>query len=134
MIRGGVMTQSPYGSEGSDGDFSAEEIKSRVKKGLYADLIPRAWRLSNLPLGPFILQSKKKCDKKVPNVEVTEGRNFFVDGTQFILTSPPDPDKNCGYSGDIYTCLEDYKDLSGASKLDGTAWGGLKSKTTSVDR
>lgn len=52
MLDDGIFTQTPIEQFGHErlGDLSAEGIKRRVQRSLYADLIPRAWRISNLPL------------------------------------------------------------------------------------
>lgn len=126
LIRDGAVSQTPTGSIGDDdGDLSAQSIKERVKKSIFVDLIPRAWRLSNLPLGPFILQTKKGCDETPDEVEVIEGRTFCVDDSLYVLASTADRDKNCKQVGDYSSCLEDFKDLPGTDTLDGTSWGGL---------
>lgn len=127
LIRDGAVSQTPIGTIGDDdeGDLSAQSIEERVKKTIFADLIPRAWRLSNLLLGPFILQTKQGCDETPKHVEVTEGRTFCVDDSLYVLASTADPDSNCRQVGDFESCLDDFKDLPGVDTLDGSAWGGL---------
>ncbi|KAF5011810.1 hypothetical protein FDECE_2100 [Fusarium decemcellulare] len=127
LIKDGKLAATPFGGN-DQGTPSAEEMKQLTKKALFADLIPRAWRLSNLPLGPFILKSNKNCGGEVVWNLSNESRDKYgicINGEMFILTSAPDPGKNCGYSGDTSSCLEDFFDLPGADTLDGSAWGGL---------
>lgn len=132
LIRDGKLSATPFTANGvsgnEQGDLSAESIKQQAKKSMYADLIPRAWRLSNKPLGPFILKSKKNCEgESIGNVS-DESRDKYgvcINGEMWVLTSAPEPEKNCRYYGDTYSCMENFFDLPGADKLDGEAWGGL---------
>lgn len=71
------------------------------------------------------MKSKGDCDNSISDIEVTDGRTFCIDGENFVLASTPDPKKNCRYFGDIYSCLEEFKDLPGANELDGDAWSGI---------
>lgn len=94
------MSATPFGNNGwsSVDELSAESLKQHVKKSVYADLIPRVWRLSNLPLGPFILQTKTPCDKEPSgwvSGESAKKDSFCNDNEWYILTSPPDPDTSC---------------------------------------
>lgn len=130
LISDGKMIGTPWGSgkADEDSDLGAESLKQIVKKSVYADLIPRAWRMSNLPLGPFIMKTKN-CDGRIGegwvSSKASEKYAFCIDGEGFVLTSAPDPEKHCSQVGDYNSCLDDFQDLPGVDKLDGKAWGDL---------
>lgn len=124
-----------------DLNLSTEEIKNLVKAPIYAQLIPRAWRMSNLPVGPFILSTKKDCNsdgslkdaddaKRISVSEETLKTNSYChDGTLYILASAPDPDEHCSQTGDTSgSCFADFQQLPGADDLNGEKWGKLTLK------
>jgi hypothetical protein len=132
LIGDGKLSATPFTDHGvsghEQGDLSAESIKQHAKKALYADLIPRAWSLSNKPLGPFILKTNTHCGGESIDRISDSSRDKYgvcINGEMWVLTSAPEPDKKCRYYGDTYSCLDDFYDLPGANKLDGKAWGGL---------
>ncbi|KAM5361027.1 hypothetical protein ACJZ2D_013354 [Fusarium nematophilum] len=81
--------------------------------------LPRSWRLSNLPIGHFILKSNKTYGDSV--VQVSDSQRdkdgVCINGEMWVLTSAPNPNKHCGYSGDTSSCLGDFKDVPEADKL-----------------
>ncbi|PGH20065.1 hypothetical protein AJ80_03715 [Polytolypa hystricis UAMH7299] len=110
LVGDGKLSQTPFGASGTG-----------------EDLIPRSWRLSNLPIGAFILKSNKNCGAKVGNISEEQRKKcgVCINGEQWIITSAPDPGNNCRYYGDTYSCLEDFHDVPSADQLGGREWGGL---------
>lgn len=116
--------------------MSTEDIKQLIAKPIYAQMIPRAWQISNLPVGPFILKTGLNCEgdkftdsKKVQVSDDVRDRNGVCkDGKWYILTSTPDPGKHCGSTGDYNSCLDDFQDLPGSSQLNGKTWAGVTMK------
>lgn len=76
-------------------DDDIEELKNMVKKPVWAQLIPRAWRMSNRNLGAFVLKSRRKCDEDVPRVssEMKESNGVC---SEFPLKSGPSKGRSIG--------------------------------------
>lgn len=135
MLEGGKFINS------IDLNLSTEEIKDMVKAPIFAQLIPRAWRLSNLPVGPFVLDTGKDCnsdgslknsdDASKINVseEMLKTNGYCHDGKLFVLASAPDPEKYCTQTGDTAgSCFKEFQQLPGAKELDGKNWGKVTPK------
>lgn len=108
---------------------SMEDLKNMVKKPVMAQLIPRAWRMSNRNLGVFILKGKS-CDETPLGVsdDMVKTNGVCIDGEMFVLGSAEVTSSQCTLQGDTgISCLEDFLDPPGADKLDGNVknWAGI---------
>lgn len=129
-----------------DLNLSTEEIKDLIKAPIYTQLIPRAWRMSNLPFGPFILDLKERCtsDGVLDNSDGAEKRlgfseemlktdSYCHDGNLFILTPAANPWKHCSQTDETSgSCFEPFQQLPGVEQLDGKKWGKVTPKDISI--
>lgn len=120
----------------SNGDtISDEDIGRMVQKPIYLQLISRAWKMSNLPVGAFVMKTDEDCDrdstsKKITGIndEMRDNNGVCVDGKYYVLAAAMEPEKNCYWDGDYTTCPNDFKDVPGWGQLDGSGWAGLRTK------
>lgn len=136
MLQDGKMISS------IDKNLSTEEIKELIKRPVYTQLIPRAWRLSNLPVGPFMYDTKVDCnndgslknsgDEKKLNIassDMIRENGVCHEGKLYILASAPDPGKYCSNTGDTSdSCFEPFQNLPGSDDMKSDKWGKLRMK------
>ncbi|KAK9364399.1 hypothetical protein V1509DRAFT_78068 [Lipomyces kononenkoae] len=126
VITNGQLEENAYAP------ISDPVIQNMLLKAVYATIIPQTWLLSPTSVGPVVLASGAACGTVNPLedfISVSDGDATWVcyNNEIYYLVGAIGPAQHCVFNHAVgESCTNnDFTQLPGEDKLDGTAWGGL---------